>query len=440
MENSGKEQNLEKVENNQNNIPFSNENIMIDTKSYQKEENDNNNAQKIGHFILTPLEAILLNKKMPPGYKLETEEIYLKSLEIPKNLPKRTKKLERYKEIIRQEKDGKNRINEDKRNNINRNNLSNNNNKMKKNTAKENTLNITINNNSESYKINMKCYSGFNKIKSSPNSNFFYVSESSDSPSLSIIEKKIKNFEYKTVNDFCSDLRKLWNYQFKNYAKEPNIYQNICKLSSLSEQICKEITNENIIVKENKNEEISNIKKRTAKFKKDLNDFKVNNQNESHSKNNNKNIDEISLLGQLIRKLDKSQLKGIVPILSDKNNNNLKTFEFDLEKLSPEKYRKLEEYVYSCISKNKNIKSTNINSNNILNKNENKVTKKMSEFDKKNINKSIYNSNSNYHKNFNNKEKITNNETTKKKEEKKTISEHKSFSSDSMSSESSLSN
>ena len=64
----------------------------------------------------------------------------------------------------------------------------------------------------------------------------------------------------------------------------------------------------------------------------------------------------------------------------------------------------------------------------------------MNDSDKKNINKGIYNSNSNYHKNFNIKEKIKNNKTTKKKEEKKIISEHKSLSSDSMSSESSLSN
>ena len=41
--------------------------------------------------MLTPLEWILLNKKMPHEYKLETEENILKLFELSKKHPKRIK-------------------------------------------------------------------------------------------------------------------------------------------------------------------------------------------------------------------------------------------------------------------------------------------------------------------------------------------------------------
>lgn len=57
--------------------------------------NSNNVEQKeelkLGQYILTPLQSILINKLMPLGYKLETEENILKSLEIPKNQGKKYK-------------------------------------------------------------------------------------------------------------------------------------------------------------------------------------------------------------------------------------------------------------------------------------------------------------------------------------------------------------
>ena len=50
-----------------------------------------NEDLKIGQYILTPLQSIILNKKMPFGFKLETEENILKSLETSKNQTKRIK-------------------------------------------------------------------------------------------------------------------------------------------------------------------------------------------------------------------------------------------------------------------------------------------------------------------------------------------------------------
>ena len=480
MEIEEREQKLKKEANSQNHTPSSNSNNIINSRNNQIEENNSKNQLKLGEFMLTPLEGIILNKKMPHGYKFETEENFLKFSEASKISSKRIRPSDRHNDHQKHPKAIKNQINEDKNININKDYQLNNNKKIKKIVPKDNSSNLSnnnISNNSEVYKIKMKCYSCFSKIKSNPISNFFYQSKFPDSPSLSIIEKKIKNFEYKSINEFCEDLRKLWNFHFKNYAKEPNIYQNICKMSVLSDQICKELVNDKVI--ENNKEEFSNIKKRTDKIKKDLDEIKGNNQTEVHNKNiRQKSIEEINRLSQLIRSLNKEQLKGIIPILSDKSEKtNSKTFEFDLDKLPYDKYKNLEEYVLSCKNNKNPMNNNNINHKNLKlnkdnNKSENKNNKNLNEAeskDKINVNitknnnssniknnnssnvnnnnssnfKNNNSSNSTINKNSNMKGKDINNNnlSEKKKEEKKIIREKKSFSdSDSLSSGSSQTN
>jgi len=46
---------------------------------------------KEGHFMLTPLQVLMINKKMPKGYKLELEENLLKYLDTIKPPVKKTK-------------------------------------------------------------------------------------------------------------------------------------------------------------------------------------------------------------------------------------------------------------------------------------------------------------------------------------------------------------
>jgi hypothetical protein len=49
-----------------------------------KEESNNQNNQvelKPGEYMLTYLHVLFLNKKLPPGYKLELEESYIKTAE-----------------------------------------------------------------------------------------------------------------------------------------------------------------------------------------------------------------------------------------------------------------------------------------------------------------------------------------------------------------------
>ena len=479
MENTEEAPNLKIELNNTNSAYPSNSNMPINNKNVQKEDYSSNNKLKIGQYILTPLECLLLNKKMPRGFKFEIENNILKQLEPTKIQPKKMKGSGAHVEHQKHVKLIKNQKNEDNSSNINKNHSSNNlngNKKTKKTVSKENSSNLSsklskapsknhggtnhnnknennINNNSESYKTMMKCQSGFNKILSNPNSKHFYSSKTPNTPSLSNIEKKIKNYEYKTINDFCDDLRKLWNYQFKNYAKDPNIYQNICKLSFLSDQICKELSNENI--NENKIEEFSNIKKRTEKIKKELEEIKTNNNNynnnnynhnEAYNNKNNrqKNMEDIYNLGRLIRSLNKPQLKGIVTVISDNNEyQNSSTFEFDLEQLSPEKYKKLKEYVINCLSKEKKHRNNNLIKKNTFigldkeisqaKNNNNNISTNLKN------NKNMVSNNNDLNPETN--DKNNHNQFSKKEEEKMDISDKKSFSdSDSISSDSSLSN
>ena len=138
--------------------------------------------------------------------------------------------------------------------------------------------------------------------------------------------------------------------------------------------------------------------------------MKGNNQPEIHNKNiRQKNLEEINRLSQLIRSLNKEQLRGIIYVLADENeNNNFKIFEFDLEQLPYDKYKKLEEYVYNC-KNNKNINNSNINKNLKINKDMNKSENKNNKYnneiginDKINVNKKI-NKNNNINNNIINK-------------------------------------
>ena len=196
-------------------------------------------------------------------------------------------------------------------------------------------------------------------------------------------------------------------------------------MSSYTENVFKELLNEKNTFNEKK-EEISSIKKRAQKLKKDLDEFNGNTQKEIYNKNiKPKNSSEISKLSDRIRTLSKQQLRGIIQILWDKSEmTDKKTFEFDLDKLSSDKFQKLENYVNKCCSDNS---KTNIINKNMTNKKENKSNGINNNSIKKNGNIN----NNGIHKNNINHQSISKNEESKKLDN--------SFSnSDSMSSNSSL--
>ena len=53
----------------------------VDNSNLIEENSENQSSNKLlnGEYLLTPLQVLILNKKLPPGFKLELEEIYLKT-------------------------------------------------------------------------------------------------------------------------------------------------------------------------------------------------------------------------------------------------------------------------------------------------------------------------------------------------------------------------
>ena len=353
------------IQEKKENIGPENKITQLNYQDNDIQKNNHSNSQepkedlKLGHYMLTPLQSILINKKMPFGFKLETEENILKSLETSKNSTKKVKNTSNHKE------------NGGKSNNRNG-KIS----KKPKNQNFGNIDNIPNNISPEIVGIFKKCKKGLEKIKESKYCNKYYQSNNPEIPCLANIEKKVNNYEYQTLFDFEMDVRKIWFHYF-----EINKYDEITKkMSEDWEKICTDLDAQN-------NEmTMNNIKKRTDKLQKELDDFKdlskdnlpapvkkVNQQNNEHNKP--MSVEEKNQLGNNIRTLNKDQLKGIIKILNENNSvPKSKYFEFDIDKLPTKKLRELEKYVKECLIVNNRNLSNNTNNKN-LNMNQNQVNK-----------------------------------------------------------------
>ena len=389
-----------------------------------------NDDLKIGQYYLTPLQSILLNKKFPMGFKLETEENILKSIEITKQQEKKLKQAQKLNQQIGRRSSNK-FGQQTKRNNKNINNFE----------------NIPNNISPEKYQIYKQCKSGFEKIKDSKYFNNYYTSDDPDIPCLSAIEKKINNFEYTSLYLFEMDVRNIWGYYFKI---NPN--DDVSKkMSEDWEKICTELENPNSELN------VDNIKKRTDNIKKEMEKIKDNKKNtvpppvknsEKNSDNNNTpmTVEEKNQLGNYIRSLNKEQLKGIIRILNDSDSYpKTKYFEFDIDKLPTKKLRDLEKYVKECININ-NKNSKNQNTGNKNQTKENTVNKNNSANNINNNNNAQQNNNltsNQKNKDTNKKEEEKKENTSAKKSRqnsnKKIEKQEESISSDSISSDSSLS-
>ena len=389
-----------------------------------------NDDLKIGQYYLTPLQSILLNKKFPMGFKLETEENILKSIEITKQQEKKQKQAQKLNQQIGRRSSNK-FGQQTKRNNKNINNFE----------------NIPNNISPEKYQIYKQCKSGFEKIKDSKYFNNYYTSDDPDIPCLSAIEKKINNFEYTSLYLFEMDVRNIWGYYFKI---NPN--DDVSKkMSEDWEKICTELENPNSELN------VDNIKKRTDNIKKEMEKIKDNKKNtvpppvknsEKNGDNNNTpmTVEEKNQLGNYIRSLNKEQLKGIIRILNDSDSYpKTKYFEFDIDKLPTKKLRDLEKYVKECININ-NKNSKNQNTGNKNQTKENTVNKNNSANNINNNNNAQQNNNltsNQKNKDTNKKEEEKKENTSAKKSRqnsnKKIEKQEESISSDSISSDSSLS-
>ena len=240
-------------ENKENKQESSNINSLNPQNKEIERNNPTNNQEanedlKIGQYILTPLQSIILNKKMPFGFKLETEENILKSLETSKNQTKKYKNSSKNKERATKDTHRNGGTIPKKRNqNIN----SGDNNRPS---------NLTP----EMFNLHKKCKKGLEKIKECRYSNSYYQSNNPDVPCLANIEKKVNNYEYKNLYDFIMDVRNIWGYYFK--LEQNN--EITSKLSDEWEKICGELENQNNDVS------VKNIKKRTEIIQKELDEYK----------------------------------------------------------------------------------------------------------------------------------------------------------------------
>jgi hypothetical protein len=205
--------------------------------------------------------------------------------------------------------------------------------------------------------IAKKCERGFAKIKKHPFAEFFLNPVSPETPSLSQIEKNLKNYVYQSTYQFGLELRKLWSYYFATYTNMPEIFQRTCKLSEFSEEVLKEIESS----REDKSD-IKELSEKVEKLTKEIKEIHKGGQPtpQAPPKKGDKSgsaldkpmtMAEKNALGNSIRSLTPDQLKGIVNILSDSLviDPQSKYFEFDIETLSTRKLRELELYVRKCL-------------------------------------------------------------------------------------------
>ena len=385
-------------------------NIISNNQIEQENKNNTSNEPlqkeelKFGQYLLTPLQSILLNKKFPSGFKLETEENILKSLELIKAQEKKHKQAQ--KNNLQKSQRSSNKLLQPNKKNKNNNNID----------------NIPNDVGPEKYKIIMQCKGGFAKIKESKYFSKYYISIEPNIPSLSNVEKKLNNYEYSSLYEFEMDVRNIWNYYF-NLNPNDEIAK---KMSEDWEKICMDLENTNSEVS------VTDIKKRTDNIKKEMEKIKDHREDispvptkksgQNSESNKPMSVEEKNQLGNDIRSLNKEQLKGIIRILKESETYpKTKYFEFDIDQLPNKKLRELEKYVKECISLN-NKNNNNVNSQQQMNQSSNTKNKEI------NKNMDVEQDNTPVKKN--------NKQNSIKKSEKR----DNSLSSDSISSDSSLSN
>jgi hypothetical protein len=200
-----------------------------------------------------------------------------------------------------------------------------------------------------------KCERVLQKLRRSPNADFYSSSSNEEVPTLSQMERRVKSFYYSTFYQFSLDLRKIWNYYFSNFSSSPEIYQRTLSMSEFSEELLKESDTDGdkteIRELEKKVENLSSAIRRINQTQSVPAPKKVDKGGPSDKP---MTMQEKNLLGNSIRSLPPDQLKGIVNILSESLviDPKKRFFEFDIETLDNRKLRELEKYVKNCTKKN----------------------------------------------------------------------------------------
>ncbi len=434
------------------------ENSKLNLKNNTLGENEQNDLKEdklksCTPYVLSAFYQILINKLMPFGYKLESEEILLKKDE---------KKQKTY--LHRKHKKNSSSILENKNDNENNNNdnINNSENKIKEENNKIKNSNPTtrqkkprkksfhllndttsIDNNKENKEnksiavrrmtrehkpkiiedlgyidkdvikgksnplfraVNKICERGIMKLKKIPYYSFFYNSSKPDEPSLTKIEKNIRDFKYQSTYEFIMDLRKLWNHFLKMYNEQIEIKERVCEMCRITEQLYCELESINIekVELEEMNKKVDNLERKLRELKGNSLQFSVGSYNlkKTNSSERSMSLNEKTLIKNNIKLLTIEQKKGIANILRDTiDTANKKVLEFDIDKLNNKKLKQLDEYVKNCLRDNnlnqekldldvQKLKN-DLTDNNIKNTNNNEQNNNKDNFD---IEKDIENS------------------------------------------------
>ena len=356
------------------------------------------------NFELNPFEQIIINKLMPYGFKLETEENLLKKDEKRKKgyLHRKHKKFGN-SSILENIVDNENNI--DNNNNINNNinnittlekgqkqrrrkkSFSSHNTEIKENT---NNKSIVMRKMTREHKpkiiedlgyidkdvikgksnplfraVNKICEKGMIKMKKIQYYSFFYNSSKSGELSLSQIEKNIREYKYQSTYEFIMDLRKLWNHFLKMFETQGEIKEKVCEMARKSEQLYCELESINIekVELEDLNKKVDNLEKKLREIKgSGLNIGGGFNLKKSNISERSMSLNEKTVIKNNIKLLTIEQKKGIADILRDTiDTENKKILEFDIDKLNNKTLKRLDEYVKNCIKKNNENKKIDIN-------------------------------------------------------------------------------
>ena len=388
----------------ENEIPINTENLeekleenkeQIEQQEIQEPPNYLNIYQS---FSLNPLEQILINKLIPYGYKLETEENLLKTDEKKKKgyLHRKHKRTFGNNSSILE-----NIV--DNENNIESTNKINNLEKVpkrrrKKSFSSHNTENKENNNKTTIMRkmtrehkpkiiedlgyidkdiikgksnplfraVNKICDKGMEKMKKIQYYSFFYNNSSKPGElSLSKIEKNIREYKYQSTYEFIMDLRKLWNNFLKIYDSQNEIKEKVCEMAKKSEQLYCELESVNV-----EKVELEDLNKKVDNLEKKLREIKGNGLTIGNSFNLKKSViserslslNEKTVIKNNIKLLTIEQKKGIANILRDTiDTENKKVLEFDIDKLNNKKLKQLDDYVKECIRKNNENKKIDMN-------------------------------------------------------------------------------
>ena len=388
----------------ENDIPINTENLE-DKLEENKEQIEQQEIQEPPNYLniyqsfsLNPLEQILINKLIPYGYKLETEENLLKTDEKKKKgyLHRKHKRtFGNNSSILENIVDNENNIEStNKINNIEKVPKR----RRKKSFSSHNTENKENNNKTTIMRkmtrehkpkiiedlgyidkdiikgksnplfraVNKICDKGMEKMKKIQYYSFFYNNSSKPGElSLSKIEKNIREYKYQSTYEFIMDLRKLWNNFLKIYDSQNEIKEKVCEMAKKSEQLYCELESVNV-----EKVELEDLNKKVDNLEKKLREIKGNGLTIGNSFNLKKSViserslslNEKTVIKNNIKLLTIEQKKGIANILRDTiDTENKKVLEFDIDKLNNKKLKQLDDYVKECIRKNNENKKIDMN-------------------------------------------------------------------------------